>query len=206
MVSREFLWLMVRHEMKKNIRLIGYGFLGFVEGGLISVISYPLDLWLIILFLGLCLIFIMRAASSVQKAGHFLTLVVGVITVVLAILLPVKQLDGRVGPMQYERVTLYDLYPRLSKDWGVKIMPYDPHLDNTFVTFKTDKKMSRLEVLQKLAEETDSDLRIMYCGNGATFLFGAYPSFTTLRPRKAQQTSGGDSSARVAAGLGTPPK
>ncbi|MBI4680938.1 MAG: hypothetical protein HY753_06985 [Nitrospirae bacterium] len=177
---------MIRYEMKKNIKLIGYGVLGLVEGGIISVISQPISLWLILLFLLLWPISILRSASSVERIGHFIKIGIGVFTVVLAIFLPVKQLDGRVGPMHYERMSLYDLSRRLSKDWSIRIMPYDLNLDNTFLTFGTDKRMSRLKVLQKLAKETDSDLRIMYCGTGATFLFGASPSFTTLRPRKAQ--------------------
>lgn len=178
--------------MKKNIKLIGYGALGLAEGGIVSIISHPISLWLILLFLILWPISIMRSSSPGVRIGHFVKMGVGVFTVVLAIFLPVKQLDGRVGPMRYERMSLYDLSRHLSKDWDIRIMPYDPNAANTFVTFDTDRKMSRLKVLRKLAEESDSDLRIMYCGTGATFLFGAFPSFTTLRPRKTQQTSRGN--------------
>ena len=197
---------MLCYEMKKNIKLIGHGVLGLAEGGIISIMPAPFNFVFILLLLILWPISIMRSSSPVETIGHFIKIGVGILTVVLAIFLPIKQLDGRVGPMHYERMSLYDLSRQLYTDWSIRIMAYDPSATNTFVTFGTDKRMSRRKVLQKLAEETDSDLRIRYCGTGATFLFGADPSFTTFGPRRAQQTSGGDYSTRADAGLGTPQK
>jgi hypothetical protein len=49
------------------------------------------------------------------------------------------------------------------------------------IPFSTTKPMSRLKVLQKLAQETGGELQLGFCGTGATILFGAYPCFTTLK-------------------------
>lgn len=172
--------------MKTAISNVGHGALGLVEGGIVSIMPFPLNFGFILLFLILWPVSIARSASRVKRIGHLLKMGVGVLTVVTAILLPVKQLDARVGPMRYDRISLYDLSRRLYADWSIHIMTYDAGVTNTFVTFATEKKMTRRQVLEKLAAETDSDLRILYCGSGATFLFGAHPSFTTLRPRKTQ--------------------
>lgn len=146
----------------------------------------PFNILLIIVFLIVWYVFDNRPPTKFDKTGHRLELGVGILTVVCAILLPIKQLDAKVGPMQYERMSLLDLHKRLFSDWKIMVMITDKSQTNIFLTFQTDRKMSRREVLQKLAKETDTDLRIMCDGTGATFLFGADPSFTMLKQKSAR--------------------
>lgn len=49
------------------------------------------------------------------------------------------------------------------------------------VSLARDRSMTKKEVLEKLARDTGTELRIGYCGTAANLLFGAHPSFTTLR-------------------------
>ena len=173
--------------MKKKLILIVCGVFGFVQGALVSVMPVPLNFILIILFIIIWRHFDIRTPTAFDKTGHRLELGVGILTVVCAILLPIKKLDRKVGPMNYERMSLMDLHKRLYDDWRIMVMMNDRNYTNIFLSFKTDKEMSRREVLKKLAQVTDTDLRILYDGTGATFLFGADPSFTILKQKTAQQ-------------------
>ncbi len=170
--------------MKNRLKLIVLIFLGFVAGGIISILELPFNFGLILLFLVWGPVAMARSKSRFETRGYLVVFAVGVVTIVVAILLPVKQLDGQVGPMDYERISLRDLSQRLRDDWDIRIMTCEPEAANTFLTFKTEERMSRRQVLEKLADETSRDLTIGYCGTGATFLFGANPSFTTLHPRQ----------------------
>jgi hypothetical protein len=167
--------------MKRTAVYIGYGVLGLLEGGIVSIVPLPINF----LFLILWPFSIFCSISKEERTKHFLKIVVGIFTIIMAILLPVKHLDGCVGPMRYERMSLYALSLRLNADWAMNITSLDSGI-NTFLAFKIDQKVTRQEVLEKLAKDADCDLRIGYCGTGATLLFGAHPSFVTLHPRKIQ--------------------
>jgi hypothetical protein len=104
----------------------------------------------------------------------------------LAAALPVKQLDRKVGPISYERMSIDGLCQSLSKDYRVFARAPYPQGSDRFLAFHTDREMTKREVLQKLAAETDCDLHIGYCGSGASFLFGSHPSFTSLSVKVAQ--------------------
>jgi hypothetical protein len=105
----------------------------------------------------------------------------GLTVVIVAVLLPVKNLDRIVGPMHYGTMTMDELTRSLARDWRVFASPDYSASTNIVVAFSTSEPLTRREVLQKLARETGSEIRIGYCGTGATFLFGAHPSFTRLR-------------------------
>lgn len=98
--------------------------------------------------------------------------------------LPVKHLDGIVGPAEYHAIPLPELCERLGEEHGVGCgvaYPRGP-LAQRLVDFKIPYPMTRREVLYKLANDTGLRLRIGYCGTGATLLWGAHPSFTHLSP------------------------
>jgi hypothetical protein len=106
---------------------------------------------------------------------------VAIAVVVTATCLPVKQLDRSVGPMNYKAMSLLQLTQLLAEDWRVFVRPDSLIATGKVTAFKTTEPMSRPQVLQKLARETGGELHIGFCGTGATFLFGAHPSFTKLR-------------------------
>jgi hypothetical protein len=163
---------------------VRFGLLGFVGGVVVSVMPFPLHLLLALVLLVLLLVRPFGWTVG-GRANGAIAGVVGIVVIVFAILLPVKQLDGRVGPFRYDRLCLDELCRRLGKDHRVTV-----HSDQATGTvelgsFATDRAMTRREVLEKLAREANCDLHIGYCGTGATFLFGAHPSFTRLLARSA---------------------
>jgi hypothetical protein len=90
---------------------------------------------------------------------------------------------------------LTGLTAALAQNWQVFAKVDFPEGTNLFLAFRTDRPLTRREVLQKLARETRSTLRVRYCGDAATFLFGAYPCFTSLdRPEPTQQIAAPESS------------
>jgi hypothetical protein len=102
------------------------------------------------------------------------------VVVSIAVFLPTKHLDRRVGPIHYERMSLDSLCQALSKDYRVFARAPYPQGTTQFIAFHTERAMTRREVLQKLAADADLDLHIGYCGTGSSFLFGSHPSFTRL--------------------------
>jgi hypothetical protein len=164
---------------------IKYALLGFGAGALISVLIFPLNFLLaLILFLWMLVRVLGRAPD--ERAKHWIAAGVALTTVAVAIVLPVKQLDGRVGPFRYGRMSLDELCVRLGRDHHVLVSADRATGTNLVGSFTTDRAMTKREVLEKLAREATCDLHIGYCGTGATLLFGAHPSFTRLHSRAAQ--------------------
>src|SRR5207248_1769095 len=129
----------------------------------------------------LAIIFCMfRLARRVpgKASGYLVSAATCVVTVVIAILLPLKQLDGTVPPLAYGKMPLAHLCDALTKDHGVIVFADREAGTNLVTSFTTDRKITRREVLDKLAREANCDLRIGYCAVGSTFLFGSHPSFT----------------------------
>ena len=151
-------------ERRKVLKSAGFG---LVTGGLLSVIPWELVFVLVVV---VCLLALFRVLRSPESTAS--TYVVGTVSalavVVIAVLLPVKHLDRSVGPMRYETMPLDQLTHALFRDWRVFVMPDHAVATNMSLAFSTIKAMSRREVLQKLAHETGGDLRIGYCGTGAT--------------------------------------
>ncbi len=157
---------------------------GVAMGVAISIVPFPLNVLCAALVLGFWLVRPSRLPST-KGASHWMVAGIAAATVLGAILLPVKQLDGSVGPFRYEPMSMEDLCRRLGRDHRVFVSADQQTGTNRVPAFFTDHAMSRRAVLQKLARETDCELRIGYCGTGATLLFGAHPSFTRLRAKRA---------------------
>jgi hypothetical protein len=162
---------------------------GFASGVAISVAPFELNLLLVP---GLLVAWVLAAkrrpvGSALASYGLVGIAALGVISI--AIYLPVKYLDRKVGPIRYERMSLEALCQALREDYRVSAHAPYPEGTNIFIEFHTDRAMARREVLQKLANDTTCDLRIGFCGNGASFLFGAYPSFARLYLKSAQDGS-----------------
>jgi hypothetical protein len=160
-----------------------YGLLAFAAGALVSILFFPLNFLLALVLLGpLLAAFFARPPGG--RARHLLAAGVGLATVAVAIALPVKQLDGRVGPLRYGRMSLDQLTRALQTEHRVFVTADNSIRTNVLNSFVTERAMSRRDVLEKLADEANCDLHIGYCGTGATFLFGAHPSFTRLHARE----------------------
>jgi len=172
--------------MKRFFTCIGCGALGLAEGSLVSILPLPFNLLLILIFLVSWQVSLLRSVATSRNIGHLIKMGVAIAIVITATMLPVKHLDGQAGPMNYERMSLEDLSRRLFHDWRISVTAYGPSADDTFVTFRIDKPMSRRRVLEKLAQDTGWDLSIGSCGTGATILYGTYPSFTALSPPGAE--------------------
>jgi hypothetical protein len=166
-------------------RVFKYLLIGFLAGGAVSVLPFPLNVLLALVFICVWLVRFIRRAPGAGST-HFITAGVGLATVVVAILLPVKQLDGVVGPFRYEQMSLDGLCQALSRDHRIFVSADRRTGTNVLISFSTDRAVTRRVVLQKLAQEAGCDLHIGYCGTGATFLFGAHPSFTRLEARIAR--------------------
>ena len=98
--------------------------------------------------------------------------------------LPVKQLDGVVGPAAYRSVSLQELSDRLYEDHGVSFGVHEDGPRQRVVDFTIPYAMTRREVLHKLANNTGLCLLIGYCGTGSTLLWGNHAAFTSLSPRQ----------------------
>jgi hypothetical protein len=151
------------------------------------VLSYlPLELAILLgiaLFIAYAINWFRRAKVH-KRRRYVVGAIAALATTFLAASLPVKQLDGMVGPMHYKTMTLFELTQALGQDWSVMVTPDSD--DNRVINgFETTERLTRRAVLEKLARETGMELHVGYCGTGASLLFGAHPSFTTLR--KAQR-------------------
>ena len=154
---------------------------GILIGGVLSVIPWEFALLLACVLLVLCYFRWRRGAGPDARRACVVGVLAGLTVVIVAVLLPVKNLDRIVGPMHYGTMTMDELTRSLARDWRVFASPDYSASTNIVVAFSTSEPLTRREVLQKLARETGSEIRIGYCGTGATFLFGAHPSFTRLR-------------------------
>jgi hypothetical protein len=81
-------------------------------------------------------------------------------------------------------MSLDQLTQTLQREHRVFVIADNSIRTNILDSFVTERAMNRREVLEKLAKEAHCELHIGYCGTGATFLFGAHPSFTTLHVRE----------------------
>jgi hypothetical protein len=172
-----------------------YGLLGLAAGALVSILFFPLNFLVALVLLGPLLAgFIARPPGG--RIRHFITCGVGLATVAVAIVLPVKQLDRRVGPFRYGRMSLDQLTQRLEREHRVFVMVDESIRTNMIDSFVAERAMSRRDVLGKLAREAACELHIGYCGTGATFLFGAHPSFTRLHVRELKTVANATESIR----------
>ena len=164
--------------------------LGVSLGVVISLLPLPLNLpaFAIVFVIGVVAVF--RRRESLLWQRRFVVCLLAVSVVTIAILLPVKHLDLKVGPMNYERMPLDALTQSLRQDWRVPVRVFDPQSKGRIISFRTEQALTRREVLEKLARESAMELHIGYCGTGATFLFGSHPSFTTLSPKSEQPVVG----------------
>lgn len=168
--------------IRERPQTLAHCIVGLTAGVLVSVLPFPLSLLLIVSIGALMVRSFLRSTSPSTRKGRVVEMLVGSVVLVVAVLLPLKHLDRKVGPMSYENASLEDLTRKLSRDWGIYALVDDPWSTNVQLSFSTDRSLTRREVLEKLARDSQLTLRIGYSGTAATLLFGADPSYTRLIP------------------------
>lgn len=154
---------------------------GVVLGAVVSILPLPINVVAALVLVVMRMIFRKYRQVPVSWSNSFVVSATVLGTVLVAMALPVKQLDGVVPPLRYGRMPLAQLCDALVKDHRIFVRPEYQTNAKMIVTFSTDRAMTKKKVLQKLAEDTGTELHIGYCGTGANLLFGAHPSFTRLR-------------------------
>lgn len=136
--------------------------LGLVLGTAISI--FPIEISL----LGACaaLIFL-----SVRR--YWISLSIAFLVCFVAVQLPFHRLDRKVGPFAYGPMKVDELVQKLRDEQGVPLMVVDDQVNGRAIEFSVAHPVTRREVLEKLAAETNSKLSYKGCGNGASLLFGS---------------------------------
>jgi hypothetical protein len=160
---------------------------GFTAGAVVSAAPFELCTLLVPGLLVLWWFLAKRCPPGNGLKSHALVGGAALATICTAAFLPFKNLDGNVGPINYERMSLDGLCEALRKDYRVFARAPYPQGTNIFVAFHTDRPLPRRDVLERLAEIADCDLHIGRCGNGASLLFGGQPYFTRLEAKNAKQ-------------------
>ena len=92
---------------------------------------------------------------------YFQQAIAAVGVVVIAMLLPVKHLDGKVGPMSYPAMPLEELGKKLSEDWQVPVHLFDKALAQRRVAFVIKEPLARREVLQRLSQASHREAELI---------------------------------------------
>lgn len=96
--------------------------------------------------------------------------------------LPVKALDRKIPPVEFNGISLEEVCSSFSGEIWIP-MRYRSLSEETLsrmISFRTTQWMTRRDVANKLAGEQGLVFREGYCGTGATILWGSAPSFCSL--------------------------
>jgi len=161
-------------------------------GGLLPVVAVS---WLVVWVVGL-----FASVGRRHRTWRVRLAAFGVAVVVLAICrwLPVKYIDGVVGPVAYPEMPLGELSGRMADDDILPRIALRPDWYDRKIGFTIDRPTTRRAVLRKLAEDLDVKASIGYCGTDATILWGGYPMFVSLRPKGERSRKPFVAPARVA--------
>jgi len=120
--------------------------------------------------------FYYRKSSWIKNPQLYLSL----IFITIACAFYPKHLDYDVEPFNYPAMPAEDLLQKLYDEHRIPLLSARHTLQNRMIAFSIDKPMSRREVMIALAAQTNTKLKVGYCGTGATILYGAHPSFCSL--------------------------
>jgi hypothetical protein len=161
-------------------------------GGLMPVVAGS---WLVVWFVGLVASLGRRPGTWRVRLAAF-----GVAVVVLAFCrwLPVKYVDGVVGPATYPEMTLRELGGRMARDGILPPIDCRPGWCERKISVTIDRPMSRRAVVRKLAEDLDARASFGRCGTGDTILWGGHPMRLYIRPKDESRRKPRAAPARVA--------
>ena len=135
----------------------------------------PIDVWFPLAVVGLpYLLWVER--KRIRRTGEstttFVKCSVAVLVLIAASLAPLKNLDGSVGPLSYDKISLEELCDRLTTEQGIPCRSWDLEAERRIVPLHTTRPMPRREVMREVARMSDSSLVLTGCGNGSSILFG----------------------------------
>jgi hypothetical protein len=150
--------------------------------GVVVSISPPL-INLLALILGLAIpvtTLALARGKNFGRKGLCIAAIFG--TIAICRILPTKELDQKVEPFQYNRISLGQLQDSLWEKHRIYVHTYDANARERIVDFSVPSKMTKRMVLEKLARDTGLKLHLAACGTDSSILFGAHYSFTSLEP------------------------
>jgi hypothetical protein len=155
--------------------------LGIVFGAVVSIL--PLLINLLALILGLAILVttvaLVRGKNFIRK-GVCIAAIFG--TIAVCSILPNKELDQKIEPFQYCRISLGQLQDSLWEEHRIYVYTHDAKTRDRVVNFNVPGRMSKRMVLEKLVHETNLKLYLGACGTNSTILSGPHYCFTSLEP------------------------
>jgi hypothetical protein len=151
---------------------------GIAVGGVYSILGEGINAIAAVLVAGVVIVMMLRTKMPIWRTSLIAT-GAGILTAYIAGELPLKALDAKVPPLHFEQMRLMDLCNELDRHHHVWVHA-EPENAMIQIAFSTERRMTKKEVLEKLARDSGTQLQILYCGTGSSLLFGAFPSFTRL--------------------------
>ena len=155
--------------------------LGIIIGAVVSILPILINLLALIIGLAIPVITLAFAREkNFRRKGLCIAVIFG--TIAACSILPNKELDQKVEPFQYSRISLGQLQDALREKHRIHVYTHDAKTRDRIVNFNVPSRMRKRMVLEKLAHETNLKLYLGACGTNSTILSGPHYCFTSLEP------------------------
>ena len=161
--------------MTRVIVVAAVSALGLAAGMILAVVAVPFSVVAATVLAVIAVILLRRQTARLRWSGIVALLATASLAFFVTMSLSVKPLDEKVPRVAYGAMPLQDLCVLLAKQHEVFVTAHDASARRITIAFSTDRTMTKLQFLQKLAHDTGTELRIGYCG------LGDYPGFIRLR-------------------------
>ena len=161
--------------MTRFLTLAAVTAIGLAAGALLALMIAPANIVTAIVLAVLAVVLIRRQTIRIRRGGIVALVAAAVLAFVVTKLVAVGPLDRKVPQLAYGAMALDEVCDLLAAQHNVFVTVEDPSARGMTITFSTDREMTRLQLLQKLAHDSGTELRIGYCG------VGDYPAFIRLR-------------------------
>jgi hypothetical protein len=155
--------------------------LGISVGVVVSILPTFINFFALILGLAIPVTtFALARRKNIGRKGLCIAIILG--TISFCEILPTKELDQKVEPFCYKRISLGQLQESLWENHQIYVQTHDAKTRDRIVDFSVPYRMTKRTVLEELAHDTGLKLHLAACGTGSTVLFGPHYSFTSLEP------------------------